>query len=74
MLAPQAPGDIIRMMQSASMVLLGDATVGAGTSYGTIVLQTTTAAIPAARTIDPTTLTCTYDKTTFLVHDCKTTP
>jgi hypothetical protein len=41
-----------------------------GVTYGAITTQIDTAMIPGAPAVGPQTLTCTYDKQTYLMHSC----
>lgn len=68
---PQAPGDIARLIEDATRMAIAPDVIEDGVTYGSFTAQTTTASIPGAPAVPPNTMTCTYDKTTYLVHDCK---
>jgi hypothetical protein len=44
--------------------------VDGGVTYGAVRLSSNTASVPGAPNVGPLTLTCTYNKTTFLLHAC----
>lgn len=51
-------------------VTLGPDVIENGVTYGVMTTQTDTASIPGAPAVGPATMTCKYDKATFLMHSC----
>ena len=57
-------------VREKSTVVAAPDVVEGGVTYGAFSVETPTASIPGAPTASPMTMTCTYDKTTYLVHSC----
>ena len=65
------PVDSIKALtQGTSMTAGPDVTEG-GVTYGSYDVSVATASIPGAPAAGPISLSCTYDKSTFLTHECK---
>ena len=65
-----SPDMLKTVMNGGQLTPIADV-VEAGTAYGAFKVQVDTSAIPNMPRIPPVTMTCTYDKKSFLIHDCK---
>jgi hypothetical protein len=64
--------DMVREWTASAHVVAGSDVVEDGVTYGTLDFQSDRAMLPgAAASLTGLKMTCTYDKKTFLMHDCK---
>ncbi|HEV8020794.1 MAG TPA: hypothetical protein VGP41_05990 [Candidatus Lustribacter sp.] len=62
----------LRTFTDTTQVTLDPDVVEDGRSYGVFEMQTPTVAVPGVPPAPAMTMTCTYDKQTYLRHECKT--
>ena len=66
-----SPVDALGAASQAANLVRGPDVQEGDKDYGSYRIEVTTAVIPGAPAAPPLALTCTYDKVTYLLHECK---
>jgi hypothetical protein len=69
--AAALPADSIKTLVEGTRIMVGADVSEGGVTYGSYQVSIATASIPGAPAAGPRELSCTYDKSTFLTHECK---
>lgn len=65
------PTDAIKRLAEGTSMTLGADVSDGGVTYGSYDVSVPTASVPGAPAAQPMMMSCTYDKSTFLTHECK---